>query len=258
MFWGGLFIFSLFKKKNLEINCCLQSGQCMYREAPTRKCCRAITASRATIVSELPLSLHHSSHSQPASEENGKMLWQHLETPKPPPPPPSKHRPSPLLCPYSICEIICIHPDAGEVVLFPRSLARGLNRFWMAFVTLKHKTLSAAASTRSLLSTGGGVDQAGLPFGFQVSLGQSTWLAPTFQSVHYGLSPRCWSLPLMEMALSLILLPEAGHSSTFHTPSNLGPGCLAPVSLPSAVWLIFNFFGGGKLIFLKDQAILLA
>lgn len=181
-----------------------------------------------------------------------------LRNPEAAPPPPSKHRPSPLLCPYSICEIICIHPDAGEVVLFPRSLARGLNRFWMAFVTLKHKTLSAAASTRSLLSTGGGVDQAELPFGFQVSLGQSTWLALTFQSVHYGLSPRCWSLPLMEMALSLILLPKAGHSSTFHTPSNLGPGCLAPVSLPSAVWLVFNFFGGGKLIFLKDQAILLA
>lgn len=39
----------------MEINCCLQFGQCVYREAPTRKRCRAIAARRATTVSKLPL-----------------------------------------------------------------------------------------------------------------------------------------------------------------------------------------------------------
>lgn len=222
------------------MNCCLQFRQCMYR-GPSEKAMQSDHSQEShDCVRAASLSAPQFTFTTCQWRE-WKSALTALRNPEATPP--AKQRPSPLLCPYSICEIICIHPDAREVGLFPRRLARGLNRFWMASVTLKHKPLSAAVSTRSLLSTGGGADQARLLFWVPGIFGQSTQLALTFQSVHYSLSARCWRLSLMKMALYLILLPKAGHSSTWHSPSNVGPGCLAPVSLPSSVWLVFNFGG---------------
>lgn len=90
-------------------------------------------ARKLASVSKLSLSLHHISHPQPYNEENEKMLWQHVKTSKPAPAP-NKQRPTPPPRPHSICEIICIHPDAGEVVVFPRRLAHRLSRFWITCI----------------------------------------------------------------------------------------------------------------------------
>lgn len=93
-------------------------------------------ARKLASVSKLPLSLHHISHPQPYNEENEKVLWQHVKTSKSVPAP-NKQRPTPPPRSHSICEMICIHPDAEEAVVFPRCLAHRLSRFWITCMILR-------------------------------------------------------------------------------------------------------------------------
>lgn len=92
-FWGGGGVEDWFfnVNKTLQINRCLQSGQCVtgswprslpVQRGPSEKHRRLIVARKLASVSKLSLPLHHISHLQPHSEENEKVLWQHKEPPK--------------------------------------------------------------------------------------------------------------------------------------------------------------------------------
>lgn len=84
-FWGGGGVEDWFfnVNKTLQINRCLQSGQCVtgswprslpVQRGPSEKHRRLIVARKLASVSKLSLPLRHISHLQPHSEENEKVL----------------------------------------------------------------------------------------------------------------------------------------------------------------------------------------
>lgn len=147
IYFGGGRIGFFHLNKTLEINCCLQSRQCVrgsqsrilsgakrpQQETPqtdrgqeTCKCVKAASFSAP----------HFTSATLQWREWKSALTARENPKVTPPPLPPAKQRPTPPPCPCSICEIICIHPDAGEVV-FPRRLACGFNKFWIACMILR-------------------------------------------------------------------------------------------------------------------------
>lgn len=177
-----------------------------------------------------------------------------MHPPTPPHTLPAKQRPTPPPHPRSICEIICIHPDAGEVVVFPRRLARGLNRFWIActilragetqtpegccghLVPVKHR--KQRRTIRAIIQDAG-ISGTKLPAGPNHSAWASGAVSkvlrpsPVFHWENFVYYPSIQSLDIWALCnpppYSPCPKPRSGGESA--------------ASLPSNVWLVSSFWG---------------